>query len=384
MTRTFTLILSLLISIAATAQNFTGQWKGSFGDNSSGFVGFGGDKIEYVLDLETHGNTVGGYSYTYFVEGGKRYYTICKLKGRIDRAKKEVIVTEVERTKYNTPHDFRNCFQTHRLTYRKNSEELEALEGTWVPAPDQDGDCGYGRTYLTRRLLKKSVPFQNNNAVTRTNPRTNNNLYRDLNQKQQNQRQQNTSPKTPAIKSPVPLVKTKPEQKKVNPQAKHDNTKPAIKEEKTLLKEEKTKSSDIVSKEQDSRTPDARNDHKMTSPSLKFEHRTNKVLKTIEVEKKTITVDLYDNGEIDGDTVSVFFNGKLLVASKKLSDKPLSLKLEVEEDKDNELTMYAENLGSIPPNTALMVVKDGDTRYEVRITSDNQKNGTIAFVHKAR
>jgi hypothetical protein len=49
---------------------------------------------------------------------------------------------------------------------------------------------------------------------------------------------------------------------------------------------------------------------------------------------------------------------------------------------DNELTMFAENLGSIPPNTALMIVNDGDKRYEVRITSDTQKNGTIAFVHK--
>ncbi len=44
--------------------------------------------------------------------------------------------------------------------------------------------------------------------------------------------------------------------------------------------------------------------------------------------------------------------------------------------------MYAENLGEIPPNTALMIVIDGDNRHEVRITSDTQKNGTIAFTHK--
>ena len=103
------------------------------------------------------------------------------------------------------------------------------------------------------------------------------------------------------------------------------------------------------------------------------------------VEKEKITVDLYDNGEIDGDTISVFYNGHLLVSHKRLSDKPLTLTLELDDDiESNELTMYAENLGSIPPNTALMVVRDGDKRYEVRITSDTQKNGTIAFVHKEK
>ena len=44
--------------------------------------------------------------------------------------------------------------------------------------------------------------------------------------------------------------------------------------------------------------------------------------------------------------------------------------------------MYAENLGAIPPNTALMIVTDGDKRYEVRITSDTEKSGTIIFTHK--
>ena len=46
--------------------------------------------------------------------------------------------------------------------------------------------------------------------------------------------------------------------------------------------------------------------------------------------------------------------------------------------------MYADNLGSIPPNTALMVVTDGGNRYEVRISSDLQKSGLIRFVHKPK
>lgn len=96
-------------------------------------------------------------------------------------------------------------------------------------------------------------------------------------------------------------------------------------------------------------------------------------------------MDLYDNGDIDGDTISLFFNGKLVLAHKRLTDKALSVNLDVDNSRDiNELVMYAENLGSIPPNTAVMIVTDGDNRYEVRIASDLQKSGTIRFVHKPK
>ena len=41
--------------------------------------------------------------------------------------------------------------------------------------------------------------------------------------------------------------------------------------------------------------------------------------------------------------------------------------------------MYAENLGSIPPNTALMVIYDGKKRYELNISSSKTSNGVIRF-----
>ena len=109
------------------------------------------------------------------------------------------------------------------------------------------------------------------------------------------------------------------------------------------------------------------------------------MLKTIEIDNASFTVDLYDNGEIDGDSISLFFNGRLLLSHKRLSDKAIRLKLDVDNSRDvNELIMYAENLGTIPPNTALMVVNDGDNRYEVRISSDLKKSGVIRSVHKQK
>jgi hypothetical protein len=100
----------------------------------------------------------------------------------------------------------------------------------------------------------------------------------------------------------------------------------------------------------------------------------------IEVESKTFTVDMYDNGQVDGDTISLYFNGKLMVSRQRLSTEPIHLNITIDPTRnDNELVMYAENLGSIPPNTALMVVTVGDKRYEVNISSSEQTSGTVRF-----
>ena len=116
-----------------------------------------------------------------------------------------------------------------------------------------------------------------------------------------------------------------------------------------------------------------------------FEKRGNEILKTIEITNENFMVTLYDNGAVDGDSISLFYNGKLILSHKMLSEKPITLNLDATTNHAvNELTMYAENLGTIPPNTALMVVTDGDSRYEVRISSDLKKSGTIRFIHKAK
>ena len=78
-------------------------------------------------------------------------------------------------------------------------------------------------------------------------------------------------------------------------------------------------------------------------PERGFEKRTTEIIKTIAIEHSTFTVDLYDNGEIDGDSVSLFFNSKLLLSHKRLTEKPISITLEVSPDHEmSELTMYAD------------------------------------------
>ena len=108
--------------------------------------------------------------------------------------------------------------------------------------------------------------------------------------------------------------------------------------------------------------------------------RENPVIKTIETEPAAITIELYDNGQIDGDTVSIYHNNKLVVSKAGLSEKPVTLQVRVDAaNPHHELTMVAENLGSIPPNTSLMVITAGKKRYEVFISSSEQKNARLVI-----
>lgn len=108
--------------------------------------------------------------------------------------------------------------------------------------------------------------------------------------------------------------------------------------------------------------------------------RSNELIQTLTVKNKEVQVKLYDNGEVDDDTISVYLDNKLVLSSKRLSTAPLVLSLNMERDgEEHVLVMVAENLGRIPPNTSLMIVSDGDRRYEVRVTSTEQKNAMIRF-----
>lgn len=108
--------------------------------------------------------------------------------------------------------------------------------------------------------------------------------------------------------------------------------------------------------------------------------RTNALVRTIETPATEMLIELYDNGEIDGDTVTVYHNNQLLVSNALLSTKPISFKIKIDpEHPHHELVMVANNLGSIPPNTSLMVITANEKRYEVYISSTEQKNAEVIF-----
>ncbi|HEY6978861.1 MAG TPA: hypothetical protein VH396_21335 [Chitinophagaceae bacterium] len=106
--------------------------------------------------------------------------------------------------------------------------------------------------------------------------------------------------------------------------------------------------------------------------------RENPLIKQIETKPGEIIIDLYDNGQIDGDTVSIYHNNELIVSRAGLSHQPVSFHIKVDTlHPHHELIMVANNLGSIPPNTSLMIITANDKRYEVFISSSEQKNAKI-------
>ena len=76
---------------------------------------------------------------------------------------------------------------------------------------------------------------------------------------------------------------------------------------------------------------------------------------------------------------SLYFSiNQLLAFSQKLSTRSLHFNLTLDPTKEiNELSMFADNLGTIPPNTALMIITDGAKEYEIRLSSNLEKNATV-------
>jgi hypothetical protein len=113
--------------------------------------------------------------------------------------------------------------------------------------------------------------------------------------------------------------------------------------------------------------------------------REYEVMNDVLVESDSLKIDFYDNGEIDGDSISVFYNRKLIAFHQKLSTRSIHFEIVLDTMlQSNEVTMFAENLGSIPPNTALMIIDDGKNKYNVRMASNLDKNATLRIKRKPK
>ena len=125
----------------------------------------------------------------------------------------------------------------------------------------------------------------------------------------------------------------------------------------------------------------AKDDSKAIAES--FSKRKEVVSRVVEVESDSVRLSFYDNGEIDGDSISIFVNGQVVLTHQGLAAKALTMYLHLDSTLEvNEIGMFAENLGKYPPNTALMVITDGKNRYEVFMSSSLTENATIQIRRK--
>ena len=105
----------------------------------------------------------------------------------------------------------------------------------------------------------------------------------------------------------------------------------------------------------------------------------------ITVNTQNLLIKVFDNGIVDDDTVSIFYNGKLLLGHQKLSEKAIELNLRLDEKAPrHEITLYADNLGKIPPNTALIIISDGEKRYELHSKANLSENAVLVLEYNKK
>lgn len=118
----------------------------------------------------------------------------------------------------------------------------------------------------------------------------------------------------------------------------------------------------------------------ITAPDLGPTFNNTEVKKTteIEVRNKIVQLRLNDYMRVDNDTVSVFFNRTPIISKARISKKIIKYDLRLNESIIlNEILIFAENLGTIPPNTSQLLVIDGDRIHKVMIESDMQKTAAV-------
>jgi hypothetical protein len=130
------------------------------------------------------------------------------------------------------------------------------------------------------------------------------------------------------------------------------------------------------------KTPDlAGNKRPVQTIEQKFAGRTNKLQTVIPVTAEKIELRFYDNAQVDGDSIALFLNGRMLFKNIRLTEQAYTITISASDlGDDNELVMVAENLGSIPPNTSFMVAIVGDKRYEARLYANENSSALIRFV----
>ena len=166
------------------------------------------------------------------------------------------------------------------------------------------------------------------------------------------------------------------------------NDKPGISQKNTLETKEVPIKKDIAPqpKKEVTPAPVVKNKPITPPPAAEISSRKIETIRTVEIAQDSLVLSLYDNGAVDGDTVSVVMNGKVVMPRVGLLERAINKTIYLTPDMGDSIPviMYAENLGSIPPNTGLLVVRDGEKNYEIRFSGDLKKNSKIILVRKKK
>ncbi len=111
-------------------------------------------------------------------------------------------------------------------------------------------------------------------------------------------------------------------------------------------------------------------------------NRSNKIIATYQVSATEIKLELFDNGEIDGDTVTVYHNKQKVIDHQVLGLQPIVFTVKADNaNRVHEFTLVANNLGRVPPNTALLRITAGKKTYELFASTNLSQNASLIIVY---
>jgi len=386
--------LLLFFTVPMYAQDITGIWRGYF------YSGYGIYRQEFKYEVQINqldakrgpgsANPIKGVTYSYRQTS---FYGKARFVGIYSSQTKELTLKEDTLMEVKMDGNSFSCLMTCYLEYHKMGER-EVLEGSFSSITTAKGtDCGSGTVYLERvpesdfkkeDFLLKKKPKKQDLASTRPQRQKPNSSA--LEKKTAPPVKQTPKPgavNKPAVKPPAPPVVTTPKKPGANNNTASSSPKkpvnppkpPVVSKADTVVRSTPVTPPVVAA-------PPAEQPLKKQLPPVPdiIKQRDNPLVKTIVTNSPDISIDLYDNGEIDGDTITVYNNNSVVAYRKGLTAKPVNITLKASaDDAHHELIMVANNLGSIPPNTALMVVKTGGKRYELFISSNEEKNAKVVI-----
>ncbi len=102
--------------------------------------------------------------------------------------------------------------------------------------------------------------------------------------------------------------------------------------------------------------------------------------KVFEWNSDTCYMEIWDNEYIDGDIVTLVYNGRVVLSDYSLVRKKKQVKLPLVEQV-NILTIIAENEGKVPPNTSRITLSDGKVKHNA-FASISKGQGAIIILRK--
>ena len=369
MTRSTLLLFLCIFSVQLSAQNLTGRWQGSFIANGDALIN------NYTYELVINENASHQITAQTITRKGDQFYASAFAKGTHSSRTQLVQIDETSFEQIKIANELEACLMSNFLTY-KVIDGHEILEGTYMSTVvGGRRNCGSGKVFLEKvpSLLAVSTPkVESKNIDTQ-------------------KKKPLIAQKTITIKNPTPSKSIK-----INAPNTIKNT--SISANKTTTSVDKkniqatvnpiveTDTDEvIVENETISTTTVAQNSIRNQPINLPWVlvGRENKLVKKIITNSKMISIDLFYNGTIDNDTIIVFDNKKLLVNKKRLSYKAIHLEFNFTENiREHEVIIVAHNMGTVPPNTALLLFKDGKNRQEYFITSTNKINAKLLIVYE--